>query len=101
LGTALKRVFGPKKEEVAGSWRRQQNEELHNLYASRNIIKVNRSRTMRRTWHVAHLVQMRNGYKIWSVKLKGKHSLDLDVDGKIMLEWMLGKQDGKVWSGFI
>jgi hypothetical protein len=36
----LKRVFGPKKEEVAGSWRRTHDEDLNNLYASPNIIKV-------------------------------------------------------------
>jgi hypothetical protein len=35
---ALRRMFGPKREEVAGSWRRMHNEELHNLYASPNII---------------------------------------------------------------
>jgi hypothetical protein len=36
----LRRIFGPKKEKVAGGWRRLHNEELHNLYASLNIIRV-------------------------------------------------------------
>jgi len=36
----LRRMFGPKREEVAGGWRRLHNEELHNLYASPNIISV-------------------------------------------------------------
>jgi hypothetical protein len=36
----LKRIFGPKWEEVAGGWRRLHNEELHNLYASPNIVRV-------------------------------------------------------------
>jgi hypothetical protein len=36
----LRRIFGPKKEEVAGGWRRLHNEELHNLYASKNVIRV-------------------------------------------------------------
>jgi hypothetical protein len=36
----LRRIFGPKMEEVVGGWRRQNNEELHNLYASPNIISV-------------------------------------------------------------
>jgi hypothetical protein len=43
----MRRIFGPKREEVAGSWRRLHNEELHNLYASLNIFRVNRSRRMR------------------------------------------------------
>jgi hypothetical protein len=41
---ALRRIFGPKGEEVAGGWRRLQNEELHNLYASSNIIRMIKSR---------------------------------------------------------
>jgi hypothetical protein len=40
------RIFGPKREEVAGGWRRLNNEELHNLYASPNIIRVIESRKM-------------------------------------------------------
>jgi hypothetical protein len=44
--TAL-RIFGPKREQVAGSWRRLHNEELHDLYALTNIIRVMKSRKMR------------------------------------------------------
>jgi hypothetical protein len=36
----LRRIFGPKREEVEGGWRRLHNEELHNLYASSNVIRV-------------------------------------------------------------
>jgi hypothetical protein len=43
----LKEIFGPKREEVAGGWRRLHNEDLHNLYASTNIIRVIKSRRMR------------------------------------------------------
>jgi hypothetical protein len=49
----LRRIFGPKREEVAGDWRRLHNEELHNLYASSNIITVIKSRRMRWAGHVA------------------------------------------------
>jgi hypothetical protein len=43
----LRTIFGPKSEEVVKGWRRLHNEELHNLYASQNIIKVIKSRRMR------------------------------------------------------
>jgi hypothetical protein len=42
----LRTIFGPKREEVAGDWRRLHNEELHNLYASSNVIMVIKSREM-------------------------------------------------------
>jgi hypothetical protein len=59
----LRRMFGPKREEVVGGWRRQHNEELHNLYASPNVIRVIKSRRM--IWgHVARMGDMRNAYRI-------------------------------------
>jgi hypothetical protein len=42
----LRRIFGPNREEVAGGWRRLHNEELHNLYASPNIIKAKQSKAV-------------------------------------------------------
>jgi hypothetical protein len=43
----LRKIFGPKREEVAGGWRRLHNVELHNLYASSNITRLSKSRRMR------------------------------------------------------
>jgi hypothetical protein len=60
----LRRIFGPKREEVAGGWIRLYNEELHNLYASRNIFRLIKSRKMRWARHVARMEEMRNIYKI-------------------------------------
>jgi hypothetical protein len=41
VGTrVLRRIFGPKKDEVAGEWRKLYNEELHNLYSSPDIIRL-------------------------------------------------------------
>jgi hypothetical protein len=45
--TVLRRIFGPKRTQVAGGWRRLHNEELHNLYASPNIIRVAKSKRVR------------------------------------------------------
>jgi hypothetical protein len=68
----LSGIFGPKREEVAGDWRRLDNEELHNVYASPNIIRVVRTRRMRGAVHVACIGEMRNAYKIVVRKPEGK-----------------------------
>jgi hypothetical protein len=49
----LRRIFGPKWEEVAGKWRRLHNEELHNFYTSPNIVRVIKSRKLRWAGYVA------------------------------------------------
>jgi hypothetical protein len=60
----LRRIFGPKREEVAGGWRRLHKEELHNLYTSPNIIRVIESKGMRWVGHTACTREMRNAYSI-------------------------------------
>ena len=51
----LSRIFGPKRDEVTVKWRKQQREELNDLYSSPNIIWVIKSRRMRWAGHVAHI----------------------------------------------
>jgi hypothetical protein len=51
----LRRIFGPKRDEVIGGWRELHNEELHNLYCSPSIIRIMNSRTMRWMGHVARM----------------------------------------------
>jgi hypothetical protein len=51
----LKRIFGPKKHEVTGDWRKLHNEEFHNLYSSLNIIRMIKTRRMRWAGHVARM----------------------------------------------
>jgi hypothetical protein len=50
--SVLWKTFGPKRDEVPGEWRRLHNEELYHLYASRNIIRVIKSRMRWDKWHV-------------------------------------------------
>jgi hypothetical protein len=71
----VRRVFGPKKDEVAGGWRRLHNEELHNLYASPDLIRVIKSRRLRWAVHVARIREMRNRYNALVGKSEGKRSL--------------------------
>jgi hypothetical protein len=49
----LRRIFGPKRDEVKGDWRKLHNEEHHNFYSSPNIIRMMKSRRMRWAGHVA------------------------------------------------
>jgi hypothetical protein len=70
----LWRIYGPKREEVAGGWRRLHKEELHNLNASPNIIKVIKSRRMRWVGHVVRMRDMLNAYKTLFGKLEGKRT---------------------------
>jgi hypothetical protein len=51
----LKRIFGSKRDEVTGDWRKLHNEELHNLYSSPNIIRMLKSSRMRWTGHIARM----------------------------------------------
>ena len=48
----LRRIFGPRRDEVTGEWRRLHNEEVNDLYSSPNIVRVIKSRIMRRAGHV-------------------------------------------------
>jgi hypothetical protein len=51
----LRRIFGPKRDEVTGEWRKLHNEELNDLYCSLNIVRVIKSITMKRAGHVARM----------------------------------------------
>jgi len=51
----LRRIFGPRSDEVTGEWRRLHREELNGLYSSPNIVRVIKSRRMRWAGHVAHM----------------------------------------------
>jgi hypothetical protein len=69
------RIFGPKRDEVIGGWRKLHNEELHNLYCSPSIIRMMKSRRMRWAWHVACSGEKMNAYSILVGKPEGKRPL--------------------------
>jgi hypothetical protein len=78
----MRRIFGPKRDEVTGGWRKLHNEELHNLYSSPSIITMIKSRRMRWTGHVARMGERRNAYRILVGKPGGKnHWEDQDIGG--------------------
>jgi hypothetical protein len=73
----LRRLFGSKRDEVTGGWRKLHYKELHNLYSSPSIIRMIKSRRMRWTGHVARMGPKSNAYRILVRKLEGKRPLRL------------------------
>jgi hypothetical protein len=70
----LRRIFGPKSDEVTGAWRKLHNEELQDLYSS-NIVRVIKSMRMRLSAHVARVVKGRDVYRILVGNPEGKRPL--------------------------
>jgi hypothetical protein len=56
----LSRIFGPKRDDVTGDWRKLHNEEFNNMYSSPNIIRMIKSRRVRCAGHVARMGETRN-----------------------------------------
>jgi hypothetical protein len=71
----LRRIFGPRRDEAMGDWRKLHNEELHNLHLSPNIIRMIKSRTMRWAGYVARMEETRSAYRILVGKPEGKRPL--------------------------
>jgi hypothetical protein len=105
----LRRIFGRKRDEVTGEWRKLHNEELHNLYSSPDIIRQVKSRRMRWVGHVACMGEERKVYKVLVGKPKGKRPLgrprhrwenkirmDLGETDLWGVDWIQLAQDGPV-----
>jgi hypothetical protein len=71
----LRKIFGPKRNEIIGGWRKLHNEEPHNLYSSPSIIRMIKSRRMRFTGHVARMGEKRKAYRVLVRKPEGKRTL--------------------------
>jgi hypothetical protein len=79
----LRRIFGPKRDEVTGVWRKLHNEELHNLYFRSSIIRMIKLRRMALAGHVARMGEKSNAYMILVVNPEGKRPL-----GKPRHKWV-------------
>jgi hypothetical protein len=106
----LRRIFGPKTDEVTGEWRKLHNEELHNLYLSVDIIRQVKSRRMRWAGYVARMGEERKFYKVLVGKPEGKRPLerpmrrwedviriDLREIGLRGVDWIRLAQDRGLW----
>jgi hypothetical protein len=92
----LRRIFGPKRDEVTGEWRKLHNEELHDLYSSPSMIRLIKSRTMTWAGHIAQMGKKRHAYGFLVGKPEGKRPL-----GRPRCRWMdnIKKDLGEVGLG--
>ena len=86
----LRRIVGPKRDEVTGEWRKLHNEELNDLYCSTNIVRVIKSRRMIWAGHAALMGERKGIYRVVVEKPEGK---------RIILRWIFRKWDVRVWTG--
>jgi hypothetical protein len=91
----LRRIFGPKRDEATGEWRRLYNEELNDLYSSPNIIRVIKSRRMRWAGLVARMAEKTVAYRILVGRSEGRRPLGRSKRRwRIILKWIF-----KTWYG--
>jgi hypothetical protein len=110
----LRRIFGPKRDEVIGGWRKLHNEELHGLYSSPGIVRVIKARRTRWEVHVARMREVRGAYNIlvgkpeWRSPL-GRHrrrwednvKMDLREIGFGYVDWINLAQDRDRWRAVV
>jgi hypothetical protein len=106
----LRRIFGPKRDEVTGGWRKLHNEELHGLYSSPSIMRVIKARRMRWAGHVARMGEVRGACNICVGKPEGRRQvgrprhkwednikMDLREIGFGGVDWIRLTQDRDRW----
>ena len=109
----LRRVFGPKRDEVTREWRKLRNEELSDLYSLPNIVRVVKSRRMIWAGHVARMGEGRGVHRVLVGKCEGKRlgrprrrwedniKMDLQEVGRGCEDWMVLAQDRERWRALV
>jgi hypothetical protein len=100
----LRRIFGPKRDEVPGACRILYNEELRDLYSSPSVIRIIKSRRMIWAIHIVRMGEKKNAYRILVRKPEGKRPLGVPRRKLVDSIWMdLGEvgwvDNGLDWSG--
>jgi hypothetical protein len=96
----LRRIFGPKRGEVTGEWRKLHNEELNDLYSSSTIVRVIKSRRMRWAGYAALMREGRGVYRVLVGKPEGKRPVGRPRRRwRIILRPIFRKWDVGVWTG--
>ena len=106
----LRRVFGPKRDEVTGEWRKLHNEELNDLYCSPNIVRLIKSRSMRWAGHVACMGERRGVTGFWWGKIplerprrrwEDNIKMHLQEVGCGGMDWIEMAQDMDRWRALV
>jgi hypothetical protein len=110
----LRRIFGPKRDEVTGEWRKLHNEELHDLYSSPSIIRIIKTRRIRWVGHVVRMGEKRNMYRLLVGKPEGRRPqgrpryrwldnirMDLVEVGWGDVDWIGLAQDRDRWGALV